>query len=170
MENNEQMIHKESVQEGGFVSQKIPKVQIEILVGGKQEDKEKVGAFLDELNKQINAYKEAKKRIRVLYHLRPDTMTEEEQNDWLRDKANSVYMIFAPKDRSISIVYIKSMVNNIKKFEEGLKWVQEKAEFKSRYVAKKAAEKSAPAKETSVASDNVSEKPKRKPRQPKAAK
>lgn len=126
MDNNESMMHKESVQEGAFVSQKIPKVQIEILIGAKQEDKDKVGAFLDELNVQINTYKEARKRIRVLYHLRPDTMTEDEQNEWLKDKANSVYMIFAPKDRSVSSVYIKTIVNNIKKFEEGLKWMKER--------------------------------------------
>lgn len=126
MENNEAMMHKESVQEGGFVSQKIPKVQIEILIGAKQEDKDKVGAFLDELNKQINTYKEAKKRIRVLYHLRPDTMTEEEQNEWLKDKANSVYMIFAPKDRSVSSVYIKTIVDNIKNFEKTVIWMKER--------------------------------------------
>jgi hypothetical protein len=126
MDNNETMMHKESVEGGAIVSQKIPKVQIEILIGGKQEEKDKVGAFLDELNVQINSYKEAKKRIRVLYHLRPDTMSEDEQNEWLKDKAHSIYMIFAPKDRSISSVYIKTIVNNIKKFEEGLTWMKER--------------------------------------------
>lgn len=126
MENNEAMMHKESVQEGAFVTQKIPKVQIEILIGGKQDDKDKVGAFLDELNEQINTYKEARKRIRVLYHLRPDTMTEDEQNEWLKDKANSIYMIFAPKDRSVSSVYIRTIVDNIKKFEQGLTWMKER--------------------------------------------
>lgn len=126
MENNEEMLHKESVEGGAIVTQKIPKVQIEILLGGKQEEKDKVGAFLDELNEQINSYKEAKKRIRVLYHLRPDTMTEDEQNEWLKDKAHSVYMIFAPKDRSVSSVYIKTIVDNIKKFEQGLTWMKER--------------------------------------------
>jgi hypothetical protein len=126
MENNEEMLHKESVEGGAIVTQKIPKVQIEILIGGKHSEKDKVGAFLDELNEQINSYKEAKKRIRVLYHLRPDTMTEEEQNEWLKDKAHSIYMIFAPKDRSVSSVYIKTIVDNIKKFEQGLTWMKER--------------------------------------------
>ena len=134
MENNQEMMHKEAVQEGAFVSQKIPKVSIEILSGGLQEDKDKIGAFLDELNKQINEFKEAKKRIRVLYHLRPETMSKEQQDEWLRDKANSVYMIFAPEDRKVSAVYIRTIVKNIKNFEESIKWIQErKVEFKRTY-------------------------------------
>jgi hypothetical protein len=141
MENNQEMMHKEAVQEGGFVSQKIPKVSIEILIGGVQEDKDKIGAFLDELNKQINEFKEAKKRVRVLYHLRPETMSKAEQDRWLRDKANSVYMIFAPEDRKVSAIYIKTLVKNIKNFEESLKWIQvRKVEFKSTYEKTKQSE------------------------------
>jgi hypothetical protein len=140
MENNQEMMHKEAVQEGGFVSQKIPKVSIEILIGGVQEDKDKIGAFLDELNKQINEFKEAKKRVRVLYHLRPETMSKAEQDEWLRDKSHCVYMIFAPEDRKVSAVYIKTIVKNIKNFEESLKWIKERnVEFKSTYERTKQA-------------------------------
>jgi len=133
------MLHKEEVQEGGFVTQKIPKVAIELLIGAKTEEKEKVGAFLDELNKQINSYKPAKTTVRVLYHLRPEDMTEEEQDEWLRDNAHSVYMVFAPKDRKVASNYIKTLVEKLKSFEKSLLWFKQKVELKSKYVAKKEA-------------------------------
>jgi hypothetical protein len=165
MENKDVMMHKEEVQEGGFVTQKIPKVAIELLIGAKVEDKDKVGAFLDELNKQINTYKPAKSKVRILYHLRKDDMSEEEQDNWLRNKAHSVYMVFAPKDRKVSSVYIKTIVNNIKDFEKSIKWFKEKVELKSKFVAKQEAE----AKENELPS--ITElKPKKVSKKPKASK
>jgi len=157
---NETMLHKEEVQEGGFITQKIPKVAIELLIGEKAEDKDKVGAFLDELNKQINSYAPAKKTVRVLYHLRNEDMSEEEQNEWLRDKAYCTYMIFAPKDRKVASNYIKSLVENLKQFEKSLLWFKQKVELKSKYLAKKEATAKAEIPTTE-------EKPKRKPRKPK---
>jgi hypothetical protein len=163
METKNVMMHKEEVQEGGFVTQKIPKVAIELLIGAKAEDKDKVGAFLDELNKQINGYNPAKKTVRVLYHLRNEDMTEEEQDEWLRDKAHSVYMIFAPKDRKVASNYIKTLVENLKQFEKSLLWFKQKVELKSKYLAKKEVPPTAEIKTTE-------EKPKRKPRTPKTKK
>lgn len=160
---NESMLHKEEVQEGGFVTQKIPKVAIELLIGAKTEEKEKVGAFLDELNKQINSYKPAKTTVRVLYHLRNEDMTEEEQDEWLRDKAHSVYMVFAPKDRKIASNYIKTLVEKIKTFEKSLLWFKQKVELKSKYIAKKEVKPIAESKPTE-------QKPKTKPRKPKTQK
>jgi hypothetical protein len=160
---NETMLHKEEVQEGGFVTQKIPKVAIELLIGAKTEDKDKVGAFLDELNKQINSYKPAKSTVRVLYHLRNEDMTEEEQDEWLRDKAHSVYMIFAPKDRKIASNYIKTLVEKIKTFEKSYLWFKQKVELKRTYLSKKEA------KQSEIAPEPI-EKPKRKPRQTKTQK
>jgi len=163
MDNNESMLHKEEVQEGGFVTQKIPKVAIELLIGAKAEDKDKVGAFLDELNKQINGYKPAKKTVRVLFHLRPEDMTEEQQDEWLRENAHSVYMIFTPRDLKVNSNYIKTIVDNVKNFEKSILWFKQKVELKSKYLAKKSATQIAEAKA-------IEEKPKRKPRTPKTEK
>ena len=90
-------------------------------------------------------------------------MSEEEQNEWLRDKAHCTYMIFAPKDRKVASNYIKSLVENLKQFEKSLLWFKQKVELKSKYLAKKSATQIAEAKA-------IEEKPKRKPRTPKTEK
>lgn len=162
-ENKNVLVHREETQDGVIFSQKIPKIPLEVLVGGREDEKEKVDAFLDELHKQVAESKETRKSVRILYHRRKENMTEEQQDEWLRDKANSVYMVFAPKDRKVSGVYIKTLVKKIKEFEKSLRWFKQKVELKSKYLAKKEVQPTVVPKPTE-------EKPKRKPRKPKTEK
>lgn len=120
-EGENAVIHKEVTKEGLEVVQKIPKILLEILVYAVEEDTKKMNNMLAELQHQLNSSRKAKNRVRVFWTIDKGETTIEQKKQWLIERSNCVYYVFAPENFVISSNYIKSLLDNIKKFEESVK-------------------------------------------------
>jgi hypothetical protein len=116
------VLHKEVTQEGLEVIQKVPKIQIEILVYSTEENAKRMNKMLGELQKQLDSSRRAKNRVRVFYTIDKGDTTPEQKKQWLIERANCVYYVFAPENHEIPSTYIRSLLDNVKKFEEAIKF------------------------------------------------
>ena len=48
--------------------------------------------------------------------------TPEQKKQWLIERTYCVYYVFAPENHEISSTYVKSLLDNVKKFEEAIKF------------------------------------------------
>lgn len=101
------------------VSEKAPKILLEILTYGKEENKAAMIRMNDELQKQMDTRK-AKNRVRILFYLDKGELSIEEKKAWLIDKAVCKYYVFAPEDYKISDDYVKNLLDKIKKAEDSI--------------------------------------------------
>lgn len=101
------------------VSEKAPKILLEILTHGQEENKAAMKRMNDELQKQMDTRK-AKNRVRILYYIDKGELSVEEKKAWLIDKAVCKYYVFAPEDFKVSEDYVKSLLDKIKKVEDSI--------------------------------------------------
>lgn len=101
------------------VSEKAPRILLEILTYGTEENKSAMGRMNDELQKQMDNRK-AKNRVRILYYVDKGELSIEEKKAWLIDKAVCKYYVFAPEDYKVSEDYVKSLLDKIKKVEDAI--------------------------------------------------
>ena len=101
------------------VSEKAPKILLEILTYGQEENKSAMKRMNDELQKQMDTRK-AKNRVRILYYIDKGELSVEEKKAWLIDKAVCKYYVFAPEDFKVSEDYVKSLLDKIKKVEDSI--------------------------------------------------
>jgi hypothetical protein len=116
------VLHKEITKDGLEVIQKIPKIQIEILVYSTKENVKRMNKMLVELQKQLDSSRRAKNRVRVFYAIDNGDTTPEQKKQWLIERTYCVYYVFAPENHEISSTYVKSLLDNVKKFEEAIKF------------------------------------------------
>lgn len=122
IEGEDALLHTEITTEGLEVVQKIPKIQIEILVYSTESHAKQMNKMLAELQKQLDSSRRAKNRIRVFWTIDKGDTTPEQKKEWLIERAHCVYYVFTPENHIISTTYIKSLLDNVKKFEEALKF------------------------------------------------
>jgi hypothetical protein len=101
------------------IEEKAPRILLEILTYGKEENKAAMGRMNDELQKQMDTRK-AKNRVRILYYVDKGELSVEEKKAWLIDKAVCKYYVFAPEDYKVSDDYVKSLLDKIKKAEDSI--------------------------------------------------
>lgn len=101
------------------VSEKAPKILLEILTYGLEENKAAMKRMNEELQKQMDTRK-AKNRVRILYYIDKGELSVDEKKAWLIDKAVCKYYVFAPEDYKVSEDYIKSLLDKIKKAEDSI--------------------------------------------------
>jgi hypothetical protein len=125
---------KEQTKEGLEVVQKIPKILIEILVYCTEEDAKKMNKMLANLQDQLNSSRKAKNRVRIFWTIDKGDTTPEQKKQWLIERAHCVYYVFTPENHVIPSNYIKSILENVKKFEESLKFFKRNnVNFMSKY-------------------------------------
>ena len=96
-----------------------PRILLEILTFGLEENKAAMIRMNDELQKQMDTRK-AKNRVRILYYIDKGELSVEEKKAWLIDKAVCKYYVFAPEDYKVSEDYIKNLLDKIKKAEDSI--------------------------------------------------
>ncbi len=101
------------------VSEKAPKILLEILTYGIEESKAAMKRMNDELQNQMDS-RRAKNRVRILYYIDKGELSIEEKKAWLIDKAVCKYYIFAPEDYKVSNDYVKNLLDKIKKVEDSI--------------------------------------------------
>jgi hypothetical protein len=101
------------------IEEKAPKILLEILTYGKEENKSAMKRMNEELQKQMDTRK-AKNRVRILYYIDKGELSVEEKKAWLIDKAVCKYFVFAPEDYNVSEDYVKSLLDKIKKTEDSI--------------------------------------------------
>lgn len=101
------------------VSEKAPKILLEILTYGLEENKAAMKRMNEELQKQMDTRK-AKNRVRILYYIDKGELSVDEKKAWLIDKAVCKYYVFAPDDYKVSEDYVKSLLDKIKKAEDSI--------------------------------------------------
>jgi hypothetical protein len=104
------------------VTQKVPKILLEVLVYGTEKNKEKVKELNQNLQKQIDKHRKSRSRVRVFWSMN-DKKSLEETKQWLIDNANCKYYVFANKDNdySISSDFVSASLLKIKKLEDSIK-------------------------------------------------
>lgn len=128
------IIVKEQTKEGLEVVQKIPKILIEILVYCTEEDANKMNNMLANLQQQLNSSRKAKNRVRIFWTIDKGDTTPEQKKEWLIERAHCVYYVFTPENHVIPANYVKSLLENVKKFEESLKFFKRNnVNFMSKY-------------------------------------
>jgi hypothetical protein len=121
-EGENALLQKEITKEGLELIQKIPKIQIEILVYSTEDNAKKMNKMLVELEKQLNTSRRAKTRVRIFWTIDKGDTTAEQKKQWLIERAHCVYYVFAPENHVVSSTYVKSLLDNVKKFEEALRF------------------------------------------------
>lgn len=121
-EGEDALLQTETTKEGLEVIQKIPKIQIEILVYSTEDNAKKMNKMLAELQKQLDTSKRAKTRVRIFWTIDKGDTTPEQKKQWLIERAHCVYYVFAPENHNVSSTYVKSLLDNVKKFEDSLKF------------------------------------------------
>jgi activator of 2-hydroxyglutaryl-CoA dehydratase len=120
-EGEDAILIKEKTTEGLDVVQKIPKILVEILLYATEDETKKMNNALAELQSQLNSSRKAKNRVRVFWTIDKGETTAEQKKQWLIERSNCVYYVFAPENHVIPSNYIKSILENVKKFEESVK-------------------------------------------------
>ena len=119
-------VKKQLVQEGVEVSQKIPRIMVEVLIYGVEKDKTRIKTLLDNIEIQINKSRKAKRRVRVLWYIDKGELSIDEKKKWLIDNANCAYYVFAPETYEVSSKFILSIVDNIQDFEKSVQGLKQK--------------------------------------------
>ena len=101
------------------IEEKVPKILLEILTYGKEENKASMKRMNDELQKQMDTRK-AKNRVRILYYIDKGELSIEEKKSWLINNSICKYYVFAPEDYNVSDDYVKSLLDKIKKAEDSV--------------------------------------------------
>jgi hypothetical protein len=103
-----------------------PRVLLEILVRGVEDDKKKIKPMLDAIQNQISDNRKAKNRVRILWYMDGGEMTDEEKVEWLLSKTRSKYHLFAPtKPYTVSGTYVRDALLRIRKLEDSLVAIKE---------------------------------------------
>jgi len=121
-EGEDAVLQKEITKEGLELIQKIPKIQIEILVYSTEDNAKKMNKMLAELEKQLNTSRRAKTRVRIFWTIDKGDTTAEQKKQWLIERSHCVYYVFTPENHVVSSTYVKSLLDNVKKFEDALRF------------------------------------------------
>jgi hypothetical protein len=109
---------KKATNEVVQVTEKAPRVLVEFLVYGIEEDKAKIKPMLDDLQNQLFNHKKGKLG-RILWYIDAGEKSVEEKKEWLYENTRAKYYILieaysVPKD------YIKTIFLKIKKLEDAI--------------------------------------------------
>jgi len=109
---------KKAINESVQVTEKAPRVLLEFLAYGVDEDKPKIHAMLQDLQNQLFNHKKGK-LARILWYVDSGEKTIEEKKEWLYENSKSKYYILI-ETNSIPKDYAKNIFLKIKKLEDAI--------------------------------------------------
>jgi len=99
---------------------KAPRILCEVLVFGEESNKPKIKRMLDKMQKLIDKSKTNESKVRVLWYMDNGELNTEGKKDWLINKSNCVFYVFAPEDYKISDNYINNLMIGVNMFDRSL--------------------------------------------------
>lgn len=101
--------------------QKVSKVLLEVMVFGKDKDKDSVHKLNVALQEQINKHRKAHNRVRIFWRINNDE-THEQIKQWMIENSCCKYYVFATdgQDYSVKSDFVLNALNKIKKLEDAL--------------------------------------------------
>jgi hypothetical protein len=101
--------------------QKVSKVLLEIMVFGKDKNKDDVHKLNVALQDQINKHRKAHNRARIFWRINNDE-THEQIKQWMIENSCCKYYVFATdgQDYSVKSDFVLNALNKIKKLEDAL--------------------------------------------------
>jgi hypothetical protein len=101
--------------------QQLTKALVEIMVFGKDTDKQKVHELNVALQDQINKHSKAHHRVRIFWRINNDE-TSEQMKQWMVEKSCCKYYVFATDGTNYSVKgdFVLGILNKIKKLEDAL--------------------------------------------------
>ena len=98
------------------------------------DNAKKMNKALAELQNQLNSSRKAKNRVRIFWTIDKGDTSAEQKKQWLIERSNCVYYVFSPENHTIPSNYIKNILENVKKFEESMKFFKKNnVNFMSKY-------------------------------------
>lgn len=104
-------------QEGLKVKQKSPRILLELLVYGTEDNRPKIQSMLDEIQVQLNKARKNRNKVRLLWYIDKGEKSIDEKKEWLIENANCKYFVFTPEDNKVSKTYIRDLLQKIRLFE-----------------------------------------------------
>ena len=101
------------------VTTSAPKILIEILVHGVEDEKKEIKKLFDNIEGQMSKLKKGK-MVRILWYIDKGELSKEEKEKWLIENSNCKYHIFL-NERTVKPDYIKDLLTIIKKLEDSIK-------------------------------------------------
>ena len=98
----------------------VPKILLEFLVYGLEKNKSTVSKALDELQKQQEKSRVAKKRMRILWYMDNGEKTDDEKKEWLLFNTKSKYYKFIEKPYDIPKNFVKDCMQKIRVLEKSI--------------------------------------------------
>lgn len=101
--------------------QKVSKVLLEVMVFGKDKDKDSVHKLNIALQEQINKHRKAHNRVRIFWRINNDE-THDQMKQWMAENSCCKYYLFATdgQDYSVKSDFVLNALNKIKKLEDAL--------------------------------------------------
>ena len=102
-------------------TQKVSKVLLEVMVFGKDKDKDSVHKLNLALQDQINKHRKAHNRVRIFWRINNDE-TYDEIKQWMLNNSCCKYSVFATdgEDYSVKGDFVLNALNKVKKLEDAL--------------------------------------------------
>lgn len=97
--------------------QKVPYALLEVLVYGIEENKKDIKKMMEKIQDQMSKAKRGK-YARILWYIDKGEKTDEEKREWLLEKSNAKYTVFAPKD--LKPKFISDVLIEIRKYENSI--------------------------------------------------
>lgn len=106
--------------------QSTPRMLLEILVYGIEEDRAVINEYMNLLQAQIIKYKQSD-RVRIFWYIDKGEMTNEDKRQWLIDNSSCRYYVFgnADDDYYLPKEFVKDCTMAIKRLEASLAKVKE---------------------------------------------
>lgn len=101
------------------VTEKAPRVKLEILVYGTEKSKPKIKKMMDDLQIQIDKHKKGS-YARILWYIDKGEKTDDEKKLWLSENCNSKFYIFAETTYAIKPNFITDCLKKINVAENAL--------------------------------------------------
>jgi hypothetical protein len=99
---------------------KAPRILCEVLVFGEESNKPKIKRMLDKMQKLIDKSKTNESKVRVLWYMDNGELSTQGKKDWLINKSNCVFYVFAPEDYKISDNYINNLMIGVNMFDRAI--------------------------------------------------
>jgi hypothetical protein len=99
----------------------VPRILLEFLLYGVEDDKPLVSKALDELQKQQDNSRVARKRMRILWYMDKGEKTPDEKKQWLIENAKCKYYRFLEPPYDVPKNFVKECMQKIRVCENAVK-------------------------------------------------
>jgi hypothetical protein len=112
--------YESMIEESVVVKEETPKVLLEFLFYGLEENKVAINNKMQKLQGLMAKSKKAS-FLRILFYMDRGEATEQEKKDWLIENSNCFYYIFVGEKESLNEDFVKDRLKHIKNMEIAVK-------------------------------------------------